>query len=42
MQDHQATICDLNEQVKSLRNALIELQNVQDDVEHELAILRIK
>lgn len=42
MQEHQAKIRDLNEQVKSLRNALIGLQNVQDDVEHELAILKIK
>lgn len=42
MQEHQAKIRGLNEQVKSLRNALIGLQNVQDDVEHELAILKIK
>lgn len=42
MQEHQAKIRDLNEQVKSLRNALIGLQNVQDDVEHELVILKIK
>lgn len=42
MQEHQAKIRNLNEQVKSLRNALIGLQNVQDDVEHELAILKIK
>lgn len=42
IQEHQAKIRDLNEQVKSLRNALIGLQNVQDDVEHELALLKIK
>lgn len=42
IQEHQNKISDLNSQVKSLRNALIGLQNVQDDVEHELAILKIK
>lgn len=42
IQEHQDKITDLNEQVKNLRNALIGLQNVQDDVEHELAILKIK
>lgn len=42
IQEHQDKIADLNEQVKNLRNALIGLQNVQDDVEHELAILKIK
>lgn len=42
IQEHQDKISDLNSQVKSLRNALIGLQNVQDDVEHELAILKIK
>jgi len=39
---HQKKIQDLNNQIKSLRNAVNGLQNVQDDVEHELAILKIK
>lgn len=40
--EHQTKIHDLNNQITSLRNAINLLQGVQDDVEHELAILRIK
>ena len=40
--ERQKKIHDLNNQIKSLRNAINGLQNVQDDVEHELAILKIK
>lgn len=40
--EHQKKISDLNSQISSLRNAIQGLQSVQDDVEHELAILRIK
>lgn len=42
IQEHQDKIRDLNGQVKNLRNALIGLQNVQDALEHELAILKNK
>ena len=40
--EHQRKIQDLNNQITNLRNAINLLQNVQNDVEHELAILKIK
>lgn len=39
---HQRKITLLNEQITSLRNTVPGLQNIQDDIEHELAILKIK
>lgn len=40
--EHQKKISDLNSQISSLRKAIQGLQSIQDDVEQELAILRIK
>lgn len=40
--EHMNKIHDLNNQIRSLRNAVNGLQNIQDDIEHELAILKIK
>ena len=42
IEEHMNKIDNLNKQIRSLRNAINGLQNIQDDIEHELAILKIK